>query len=112
MDKIRPLPLSPPIGTSPTEALIAAGVGLNRAGFLRLLTANPESEIEQQYLIYNTVVERAVDVFGSELKATRWLSRQNPDFDGKSPLEALVDSGFDPTPILNTLGKIEHGVYF
>ena len=74
--------------------------------------ASQKSETEQQYLIYNRVVGRAVDVFGNELKATRWLSRQNPDFGGKSPLEELVDSGFDPTSIFDTLGKIEHGVYF
>lgn len=74
--------------------------------------ANVQSEAERQYSIYDTVVGRAVAVFGSELKATRWLSRQNPDFGGKSPLEALVSSGFDPTIIFDTLGKIEHGVYF
>jgi putative toxin-antitoxin system antitoxin component (TIGR02293 family) len=79
-------------------------------GLFMSLAANAQSDAERQYLIYDTVVGRAVDVFGSELKATRWLSRQNPDFGGKSPLEALIDSSFDPTTIFDTLGKVEHGI--
>jgi putative toxin-antitoxin system antitoxin component (TIGR02293 family) len=102
MEKVRPT-----TSKSSAEMLAAGSVELRTR-----LNANTESEAEQQYLAYNTVVGRAVDVFGSELKATRWLSRPSQDFDGKSPLDALVDADFDPTPILDTLGKIEHGVYF
>jgi putative toxin-antitoxin system antitoxin component (TIGR02293 family) len=79
---------------------------------LRYIEGIHRNSDQQQFSAYNKVVNRAVDVFGSELKATHWLSRQNPDFDGKSPLEVLTDSGFNPTPILDTLGKIEHGIYF
>ncbi len=95
------------ISESLAETLVTTDVELGI-----FLNANTEREAEQRYLAYKTVVERAVDVFGNELKATRWLSRSSSDFDEKSPLEALADSSFDSTPILNVLGKIEHGVYF
>ncbi len=102
MEKVRPS----------TSKISAQELSTVPAGPRTFYNANTESEAEQQYSAYNIVVNRAVDVFGSESKATHWLSRQNPDFDGKSPLDALVASGFDPNPILDTLGKIEHGVYF
>ena len=102
MEKVRPT-----TGKSPAEALGAGGVI-----YRTLHNANTEREAEQYYLNYNTVIDRAVAVFGSELKATHWLSRPNPDFAGRSPLEALTASFFNPAEILDILGKIEHGVYF
>ena len=102
MEEVRPS-ISEPLD----ETLVTTDAELGS-----FLNANTESEAEQRYLAYKTVVERAVDVFGNELKATPWLSRQSPDFDGRSPVEALVDSDFNPTAILYTLGRIEHGVYF
>ena len=102
MEEIRP-----GINEAAADPLTAASAELGS-----FFNASTDNEAEQQYLAYKTVVERAVDVFGNELKATHWLSRSSLDFGERSPLEALVDSGFDPTPILDVLGKIEHGVYF
>ena len=68
-------------------------------------------DVDQKYSVYREVVARTVDVFGDKLKATQWLSRRSTDFKGKSPLDDLTDSDFNPAHVLHVLG-IEHGVYF
>jgi uncharacterized protein (DUF2384 family) len=69
-----------------------------------------ERAIEARYDEYKHLVARAVEVFGDELDATRWLSAGNSDFAGRTPLQALVEEG--PDHVLSVLGKIEHGVFF
>ncbi len=61
---------------------------------------------------YEQLVNRAVDVFGDEFKATRWLSTHLKQLDNLSPLEWAEKSGFaDLSQIEFVLGQIEHGVY-
>ncbi len=66
-------------------------------------------DVDQKYSVYCEVVARTVDVFGDKLKATQWLSQRSTDFNGKSPIDDLTDSDFNP---LHVLGLIEHGIYF
>jgi len=57
-------------------------------------------------------VARTVDVFGDEIKASRWLSLPNRDLDGQTPLEVAQKSAYDPQAIEPILIRIEHGVDF
>lgn len=53
---------------------------------------------------------RAIDVFGNEAKAMRWLSDPRPQFNGRSPLSVIdTDEGFDE--VVCMLQRIAHGVY-
>lgn len=53
---------------------------------------------------------RAIDVFGNEAKALRWLEAPRSQLNGYSPLSVIdTDSGFDEVMCL--LLRIAHGVY-
>ena len=53
---------------------------------------------------------RAIDVFGSEAIALRWLNAPRPQFNGHSPLSVIdTDEGFDE--VMCMLLRIAHGVY-
>lgn len=55
-----------------------------------------------------TVKAHAVETFGSRRKADHWLSRRNPLFKGKTPLEIMQE---DPSRVEAALTRIDHGVY-
>lgn len=55
-----------------------------------------------------SVKAHARDTFGSKNKAQQWLSRPNPLFEGKSPLQVLKTN---PVLIEAELVRIDHGVY-
>jgi uncharacterized protein (DUF2384 family) len=61
---------------------------------------------------YRMLVARTVDAFGDEIKASRWLSLPNKDFNGQTPLQAAQKKGYDPQVIEPNLSRIEHGVEF
>jgi putative toxin-antitoxin system antitoxin component (TIGR02293 family) len=53
---------------------------------------------------------RAIDVFGSEAIALRWLNAPRPQFNDHSPLSVIdTDTGFDD--VMCMLLRIAHGVY-
>lgn len=56
------------------------------------------------------VVERAVEVFEDERAALDWLKSPNASLGGTSPL-SLLDTDLGSVAIVNTLGRIEHGVF-
>jgi putative toxin-antitoxin system antitoxin component (TIGR02293 family) len=56
------------------------------------------------------VVERAIEVFEDEQAALGWLKRSNAALGGCSPL-SLLDTDLGSLAVLNTLGRIEHGVF-
>jgi uncharacterized protein (DUF2384 family) len=60
---------------------------------------------------YRILVERAVEVFGDELKASRWLSLPNRELDGKVPIQVAEKDGYSLSSIEPLLIRIEHGVY-
>jgi uncharacterized protein (DUF2384 family) len=55
-----------------------------------------------------SVKAHARDTFGSGMKAQQWLSRRNPLFEGKPPLQVLKTN---PVPVETELTRIDHGVY-
>jgi uncharacterized protein (DUF2384 family) len=61
---------------------------------------------------YRMLVARAVDAFGDEVKASRWLSLPSLDFNGQTPLQVAQNSGYDLKVIEPILIRIEHGVAF
>jgi uncharacterized protein (DUF2384 family) len=63
-----------------------------------------------RYSEYEQLAARAVEVFGSEIDAARWLSTGSPDFAGRTPLQDLVKQG--SSHAIDVLGKIEHGIFF
>jgi hypothetical protein len=61
---------------------------------------------------YRNLVMRTIDVFGDEIKASRWLSLPNADLDGETPLKAAQKHGYDPQVLEPIFTRIEHGVDF
>jgi uncharacterized protein (DUF2384 family) len=60
---------------------------------------------------YQQLVERAVDVFGDEVKASSWLSLPTPDFNGMTPLQVAQENGYDLAALEPVFTRIEHGIY-
>jgi uncharacterized protein (DUF2384 family) len=59
---------------------------------------------------YRALVSRAVEAFGDEIKASRWLSIPNKDLEGQTPLQAVQKSGYDMQVLEPILTRVEHGV--
>ncbi len=55
-------------------------------------------------------IERAEVVFGSLDLAVDWLKSQNSALEGLTPL-SLMDTDMGSESVLDTLGRIEHGVF-
>ena len=55
-------------------------------------------------------IERAVDVFEDEDAALNWLKSPNAALGGSKPL-SLLDTDLGAVAVLNTLGRIEQGVF-
>lgn len=53
---------------------------------------------------------QAVQVLGSEDKASRWLHAPNRALGGEAPL-TLLDTDLGARQVEDVLGRIEHGVY-
>ena len=56
------------------------------------------------------IAAQAVEVLGSEEKASRWLHSPNRALGGSRPLE-VVDTDLGVREVEAVLGRIEHGVY-
>jgi uncharacterized protein (DUF2384 family) len=69
-----------------------------------------------QNRVYECLVDRAIDVFGDESTAARWLSMPSVDLEGKSPTQVAQECDYDKAAIdlkiMPILGKIEHGIYY
>jgi uncharacterized protein (DUF2384 family) len=59
---------------------------------------------------YRKLVARAVDVFGDEIKASRWLSLPNSDLNGATPLQAAQGEGYSSHLLEPIFNRIEHGI--
>ena len=59
---------------------------------------------------YQNLVARAVDAFGDEFKASRWLSLPNRDLNGETPLQAAQKHGYDVGILEPILIRLEHGI--
>lgn len=60
--------------------------------------------------IPESLVTRAIKVFGTEAKARRWLNRAHPALDGLTPPEA-AQSEKGRARVEQLLNRIEHGIY-
>jgi putative toxin-antitoxin system antitoxin component (TIGR02293 family) len=56
------------------------------------------------------VVERAKDVFEDFEASLNWLKSPNAALSGATPL-SLLDTDIGAESVLDTLGRIEHGVF-
>jgi len=59
---------------------------------------------------YRELVARTVDVFGDELKASRWLSLPSPDLNGETPIQVAQRHRYDVQSIEPILTRIEFGI--
>jgi uncharacterized protein (DUF2384 family) len=90
------------------SAGISQGTRRSAKGEGMLLPIPPSAMMAQ----YRTLIARTVDVFGDEIKASRWLSLPNRDFDGQTPLQVAQKTGYDLQAIEPILIRIEHGIDF
>jgi uncharacterized protein (DUF2384 family) len=65
----------------------------------------------QELANYQQLVARAVDVFGDEIKASKWLSLANPELSGETPLQVAQRNSYNVEVLEPLLTQIEHGIY-
>jgi uncharacterized protein (DUF2384 family) len=65
----------------------------------------------QELTNYEQLVARAVDVFGDEIKASKWLSLPNSELSGETPLQVAKRDGYDRQVLEPIFTRIEHGIY-
>ena len=61
---------------------------------------------------YKLLVARAVDVFGDEIKASKWLSLPNPELKGETPLQVAQRHNYNDQVLEPIFTLIEQGIYF
>jgi uncharacterized protein (DUF2384 family) len=59
---------------------------------------------------YRALIARATDVFGDEIKASRWLSTPNADLAGRVPLEMASLQDYKFSFLEPIFIRIEHGI--
>ena len=67
-------------------------------------------EESAKFLRFARVVERAGEVFEDSAAALAWLRTDNAALGGVTPL-SLLDTDIGADSVLDTLGRIEHGVF-
>ena len=68
------------------------------------------SEESAKLLRLARVVGRANEVFENAIAALHWLKSSNSSLSGATPL-SLLDTDIGAESVLDTLGRIEHGVF-
>lgn len=68
------------------------------------------SEESAKFVRFARVVERAETVFEDTESALSWLQSPNASLGGATPL-SLLDTDIGADSVLDTLGRIEHGVF-
>jgi uncharacterized protein (DUF2384 family) len=59
---------------------------------------------------YKKLVARAVEVFGDEIKASRWLSSPSVDLNNQAPIAVAQKNGYDSNVLEPLFLRIEHGI--
>jgi putative toxin-antitoxin system antitoxin component (TIGR02293 family) len=67
-------------------------------------------EESAKFVRFARVVERAEEVFEGAAPALAWLKTDNPALGSVTPL-SLLDTDLGADTVLDTLGRIEHGVF-
>lgn len=97
------------MGISQTE--LARALDIPERTLARRKKEGVLSRVESEKLVrLARVVERAVEVFENDRAALDWLKSQNPALGGTSPL-SLLDTDLGSVAVVNTLGRIEQGVF-
>lgn len=68
------------------------------------------SEESSKLLRLARVISRATEVFDDSVAAIDWLKSPNAALGGNAPL-SLLDTDIGAESVLDTLGRIEHGVF-
>lgn len=94
-----------------TQAELAAALGIPARTLVRRKREGTLSSEESAKLVrLARVVERATEVFEDLDASLDWLKTENAALSGVTPL-SLVDTDIGAETILDTLGRIEHGVF-
>jgi putative toxin-antitoxin system antitoxin component (TIGR02293 family) len=94
-----------------TQAELAAALGIpERTLARRKREGSLNSEESAKLVRLARVVERAEEVFGDLDTALDWLKSPNTALSGAIPL-SLMDTDIGAESVLDTLGRIEHGVF-
>lgn len=94
-----------------TQAELATAVGIPERTLARRKKEGTLSSEESAKLVrLARVVERAEEVFESLEAALDWLKSANASLAGEIPL-SLMDTEIGAESVLDTLGRIEHGVF-
>ncbi|GJQ56206.1 MAG: TIGR02293 family toxin-antitoxin system antitoxin component [Rhodocyclaceae bacterium] len=94
-----------------TQTELAAAVGIPERTLARRKKEGTLSSEESAKLVrLARVVERAKEVFGDLDTALDWLKSPNAALSGAVPL-TLMDTDIGAESVLDTLGRIEHGVF-
>ena len=68
------------------------------------------SDESAKLIRFARVAERAEEVFEDQELAFNWIKTANSSLDGFTPL-SLLDTELGAETVLDTLGRIEHGVF-
>lgn len=94
-----------------TQSELAAALGIpERTLARRKKEGTLNSEESAKLVRLARVVERAEVVFGDLDTALSWLKSSNAALSGAEPL-SLMDTDIGAESVLDTLGRIEHGVF-
>ena len=94
-----------------TQAELARTLGIpERTLARRKREGTLNSEESAKLLRLARVISRARDVFGEPAAAVDWLKSPNAALRGSAPLD-LIDTEIGAEAVLDTLGRIEHGVF-
>jgi|SRR5689334_8180145 len=102
-------PILDAVGLSQSELARALGIPertLARRKHEGLLNSEESSKL----LRLARVISRAQQVFDNPAAAVDWLKAPNAGFRGHAPLN-LLDTDIGAESVLDTLGRIEHGVF-
>ena len=94
-----------------TQAELSATLGIPERTLIRRKKEGVLSPEESTKLLrLARVVQRAVEVFEDPELAIDWLKTANRSLSGTPPL-SLLDTDIGTESVLDTLGRIEHGVF-
>jgi antitoxin Xre/MbcA/ParS-like protein len=108
-------------GPAKSEVISASTIVEKRLEKLRASLSGEKSSVSppknaaDPFLIqlakYEQLVARAVDVFGDEIKASKWLSLPNAELNGDTPLQVAERHHYDGQVLEPIFIRIEHGIY-
>lgn len=68
-----------------------------------------DSQVSERVILIAEVLEKGMEVFGSRQKLQTWLHTPLLALGQRAPL-SLLDTSFGTRMVMDTLGRIEHGV--